>query len=134
MPRKFIDALLFVALLLPVAAANAFTDALDLGVTDLSEGQVIEARITVDALPNLVAAKTVTVKLLDSDDGVNFTAIEELSPIVITGAVGNGAAAVEQYVYLPRSTRRYVRLEADVLAAAGDNTASKFGLALQPVS
>lgn len=133
MNRTFQDALLKKSKALPAAAAANYTDSIDLGVTNLSEGQVIEAEIAIPATPSLVDDKTITLTLKDSADNETFAALDGVSTVVRTGAGGAGAAAKTLNVFLPRGTRRYVRLDAAVLAAGGDNTAISYSLALQPV-
>lgn len=119
--RNLQDAQLIKTIALPAAAATANSASLDIGTGP--HACCIELRINIPALPALVDAKTITVKLQDSADNITFADIEELASLVITGAGGVGAAAVEREVRLPSSTNRYVRLTVIALAAAGDNTA-----------
>lgn len=120
----FRDRNLSVTKALPAAAAANNMDAIDLGVNE--PGQAlgdIDCLLEVPALPALVADKTVTFVFQDSADNTTFAAIPELSNLVITGGVGNGAAAVTRRLRLPRSVRRYIRVTQTVLTAGGDNTA-----------
>jgi hypothetical protein len=129
MPRSLIDAKLITTKVLPAAAANNAHDGIDLGTITLGD-VILEAKIDVEALPSLVDAKNATFTLQDSADGVNFLAIPALSSLTLTGAGGAGAAKATRYVYLPRTTRRYVRLYQAVDAAGGDSTAKKSTLTL----
>ena len=125
------DAALIKSKALPAAAAANATDALDLGAVE--PGQMVNAfdvLVELPATPSLVDAKTVTLQVKDSDDGVTFAAIDTLAPVVVTGAGGVGAAAISKTFKLPPTVRRYLRLDQAVLAAGGDNTAISGSLSL----
>lgn len=110
---------------LPAAAATAYTDALYVGNGRLND---YEFEIGHEAVPSLADAKTVTIKLQDSADGVTFADVAVLASLVSTGAGGAGAAANAVRVSLPSTVRNYIRASATVLAAGGDNTAKDFYL------
>jgi hypothetical protein len=120
--RNLVDENFEVTKALPAAAANNNTDALDLEQTTGGQIEAIAFEIAVPALPALVEAKTVTITVQDSADGTNFAAIDPAISTVITGGVGNGAAAKTVRFRLPPSARRYVRLNTAVLADGGNNT------------
>lgn len=107
---------------LPAAAANNNTASFDLGQKTAGELEQIECEIAIPALPALVEAKTVTIKLQDSADDSSFADTDPLISTVVTGAVGNGAAAKTVRFRLPPAVRRYIRLNQAVLTAGGDNT------------
>ena len=124
MNRNFKDINAKAAVALPAAGAANFTASIDLGTT--LPGPMVDyfdVLVELPATPSLVDAKTITLTLKDSADGVTFTAIPSLAPIVSTGAGGAGAAAISQTYKLPPTVRRYIRLDQAVLAAGGDNTA-----------
>ena len=124
MSRQIQDALLTALIALPAAAASANTAGIDLGQTTLdTTHEVIDVLLTVPAVPALVDTKTIIYTFQDSADNSTFAAIPELATVTSTGAGGVGAAAVSRRVKLPGSTRRYLRVNAAVLAAGGDNTA-----------
>ncbi len=82
------------------------------------------------ATPSLVDAKTITYTFQDSADGVSYAAIADLPTVVSTGAGGAGAAAVERQFKIPTTARRYLAVNAAVLAAGGSNIAVSFKLSL----
>lgn len=109
---------------LPAANSTNYTDAIDL----ISSSPGINARgyqyeIDVPALPALVDTKKATFTIQDSADGVNFTNVDTLAPLVLTGASGAGAAAVKKLYKLPENIRRYVRHSNNIENGGGDNTA-----------
>lgn len=129
--RSLKDANLSVTKALPAAAAANYSDVLDLKTALPGRtAQPFELSITLPATPALVDAKTITLTLKDSADGVTFAAVADLPPIVSTGAGGVGAAAIDRRFKPPIGLQRYLRLDAAVLAAGGDNTAVSTTLAL----
>ena len=68
--------------------------------------------------------------LQDSPDGVTFTPIAALAPLVVTGAGGAGAQAVMRKVRVEWDTQQYLQANVAVDAGAGDNTAAQFTLSL----
>lgn len=131
MARSQKDALLKAIKALPAAGAANYSDGIDLGqVTAFPVNEAVDVLLTVPAVPALVDAKTIIYTFKDSADNVTFAAIPELATITSTGAGGAGAAAVAARVKLPPSTKRYIRADASVLAAGGDNTAVSYVLEL----
>lgn len=127
--RRLQDASLVKTKALPAASAANATDAIDLGQTTLGPAaDDIEVEISIPATPALVDDKTITLTLKDSADNSTYAAIPAVATLVQTGAGGAGAAAASRRVKLPPSTRRYLRLDAAVLAAGGDNTAVSYTL------
>jgi hypothetical protein len=120
--RKIQDALLTVTKALPAAAASNSSDSIDLGSAGPAVLERVNLEISVPALPALVEDKTVTITIQDSADNSSFAAVTGLSTFVITGGVGNGAAAATRTVRLPPTTRRYINALQAVLTAGGDNT------------
>ena len=114
---------------LPAAGASASTDALDLMAVLQTECH-FEVEVSVPALANLAEAKTLTVTLEDSADGVTFAPVAGLAPLEVTGGSGGGASAASLRVRLPWAARRHLRATADVEAAGGDNTADSLTLGL----
>lgn len=125
--RRLQDANLTKTKALPAAAAANASDSIDLGSTTLGPvADEIEVDISIEATPSLVDDKTITLTLKDSADDSTFTAIAGLATLVVTGASSAGAAAASRRLKLPPSTRRYLRLDAAVLTAGGDNTAKSY--------
>ena len=123
------DAELIKTLALPAAGATAHTDILDLLQGPYQEAH-FEVELKFPALPALADGKSVSARLEDSADGVNFTAIAALEPLTVTGDGGDGSAEAVRKLRIPSDTRRYLRASLTTDAGAGDNTALKFSLAL----
>lgn len=131
--RRLLDVNLKKVKALPAAAAANYTTSIDLGQTTLGPAaDDIEVLVEIEATPALVDAKTITLTLKDSADDSTFTAIPTLATVVQTGASSAGAAANSVRFKLPPSTRRYLRLDAAVLTAGGDNTAKSYTLKVLP--
>ena len=115
-----------VALPVNATGSNTANGALiDLGSTTLDgTHEVISAYISIPATTNTVNTNTQSVYIVDSADnnGVNTTIIPGLAPLIITGGVGNGAAAATRHYSLPAGTRRYVGLRSTGDANSGNNT------------
>lgn len=127
--RRLLDANLTKTKALPAAAAANYSNSIDLGSTTLGPvADEIELDISIEATPALVDDKTITLTVKDSADDSTFTAIPSLATLVQTGAGGAGAAAASRRLKLPPSCRRYIRLDAAVLTAGGDNTAKSYTL------
>lgn len=111
---------------LPAAAATNYTDGIDLGDASpgLSKLDDFQLEVAVPALASLADSKTYTGTVQDSADGVTYADVAVLTPLVLTGAGGVGAAAKTQLYPLPKDLRRYVRLKNAVQSAGGDNTAA----------
>jgi len=117
---------------LPAAAGSANSASLDLGA---APGPVpaLQVEVQVEAGTALVSTKKITLTLQhSSDDGSTdaFADVPGTGTFVVTGKVGNGNAAYNQRLYLPKDVKRYIRLTAAVESGGGDNTAKKFTLQL----
>jgi hypothetical protein len=131
--RRLQDASFVKTKALPAAAAANATDSIDLGSTSLGPvADFLEVEISIPATPDLVDDKTITLTLKDSADDSDFSAIPAIATLVQTGASSAGAAAASRRFKLPPSCRRYLRLEAAVLTAGGDNTAVSYTLKVFP--
>lgn len=115
---------LVASLALPAAAANAQTAALDL------QGAVenCELEIAVEATTTLVADKTITLKVQESDDNSSFDDAPWAPTVTVTGKTGDGSDAKSQRIGIPSTAKRYIRAYAATLAAGGDNTGKNFTL------
>lgn len=120
--RNLVDDNKVVIKALPAAAANHNTDAIDLEQTVGGQIEAIAFEVEVPALPALVEAKTVTLKVFDSADNSSFAAIDPLISTTIVGGVGNGAAAKSVRFRLPPTARRYVAINIAVETGGGNNT------------
>jgi hypothetical protein len=123
------DAQLIRSKTLPGAGGTASTASIDL-LASVQEECHFEVEVTLPALPNLAADKSVTITLEDSADSMSFAAIPGLAPLKVTGAVGGGGSAASQRVRLPSVARRFLRATAAVEAAGGNNTAVSFSMGL----
>jgi hypothetical protein len=123
--RKRKDASFLTSLPLPAAGAAADSGSIDLEATAPGvTAESIEVEIAHPALASLADDKDLTIHLEDSADDSSFADISELSSIVSTGAGGGGAAAKTVTLKLPSDVKRYIRINAAVEAAGGDNTGS----------
>lgn len=121
--RTLIDQNLAAEVNLPEAGASAVTPVIDTATTTPGRLENVELLIELPATPDLVEAKDITLTLKDSADGENFAAIDEVAPIVVTGAAeAAGGSAVASRFKIPIACRRYLRLDAEVEAAGGSNT------------
>ncbi len=123
------DAELIKTVALPAAGATAYTDTLDLLQGPYQEAQ-FEVELSLPALPAVADGKSVSVRLEDSEDGVNFSAIPALAFFKVTGSGGLGSDESIRKLRLPSDTRQYLRASVVVDAAGGNNTGQKFTLAL----
>jgi hypothetical protein len=123
------DAQLIRSKTLPGAGGSASTNSIDLLAVRQEECH-FEVEVTLPALPNLAADKSVTITLEDSADTLSFAAIPGLAPLKLTGAVGGGGSAASQRLRLPSVARRFLRATATVEASGGNNTAVSFSLGL----
>lgn len=108
---------------LPAAGATNYSAAIDTANVNPGRLYDVELLIELPATPSLVDAKTITLQVQDSADGVTFANVADIPAQVATGAGGVGAAALAYQCKLPIGLRRYVRLANTVLAAGGDSTA-----------
>lgn len=115
----------------PAQNTNADSASIDLGnVSPGPEMEKVQVRIKVPATPNLANGQTLTYTLQDSADDSTFATIEELEPLVITGAGGEGGPATERTWRLPPAVARYLNANCAASATAGNNTAVSYELAL----
>jgi hypothetical protein len=135
--RAIKDAAMEVVHVFPAAGANVDSASIDLGAgagkaapNDDSALEQLMVELESEAVPALVDTKTITFTLKDSADNVTFVAIAAFPTVVVTGAGGVGAAKKKVQFRLPPGTRRYINVNAAVLAAGGDNTAAHFWLRL----
>lgn len=127
--RRLLDAALSKTKALPAAAAANYSTSIDLGSTVLGPAaDNIEVEISIPATPALVDAKTIILTLKDSADDSTFAAIPEAPVLTQLGAGGVGDTADSLRFRLPSTCRRYLRLDAAVLTAGGDNTAVSYTL------
>lgn len=120
--RNLRDALKEVVKALPAADAAHNTDPIDLEQVTGGQIESIAFEVAVPALPALVQAKTVTIKVKDSANGTDFADTDPVISTTIVGGVGNGAAAKTVRFRLPPNARRYVALNLAVEDAGGNNT------------
>jgi hypothetical protein len=120
--RNIQDAKLQTSKVLPAANANNDTSSIDLGAGGVFQPESVEVLVSVPALPALVEAKKVTIKLQDSANNSSFADVDPLIQTVVTGGVGGGAAAKAVRFKLPAPVRRYIRWNQAVENAGGDNT------------
>lgn len=127
---KLSDELMKRIIALPAAAASALTALVDLGADRVGPvAHPLEVHLSLPALPSLVADKKVTVDLCDCDtSGGTYTPIPTTGNMIVTGGVGNGAAAKSWRLYLPPDTRRYVKAQVAVETGGGSNIAQSLTL------
>lgn len=129
--RRLLDGSHIKTQALPAANASNAAASIDLGSPTLGPvADDLEFEVSVEALPSLANATTVTVTIADSADNSTFAAIPSLATLVLTGAGGVGAAAASRRYKLPPTTRQFVRVQAAVLTGAGDNTAKSYSAKL----
>jgi hypothetical protein len=124
--RTLIDANLQVVTALPAAGASALSTSLDTYGDNPGRIPDVEIFLSVPATPSLVDAKTIIYTLQDSADNSSFATVADAPSYTSTGAGGVGAAALAKQFKVPIGTRRYLKMNAAVLAAGGDNTAISF--------
>ncbi|MEQ1862905.1 MAG: hypothetical protein ABMA13_23535 [Chthoniobacteraceae bacterium] len=121
--RTLIDQNLASEVNLPAAGASAVTPVIDTATETPGRLENIELLVELPATASLVEAKDITLTLKDSADGETFAALAEVPAIVVTGAAeAAGGGAVASRFKIPIACRRYLRLDAEVEAAGGDNT------------
>jgi hypothetical protein len=118
-------------------AAGAGNDSASIDTNNINPGRLgdpetanPELLIELPATPSLVDAKTITLTLQDSADGVTFANQTDVPAQVVTGGGGLGGGAVAYQFKMPIGLRRYIRLDQAVLAAGGDNTAISGSLSI----
>lgn len=138
--HRHLDANLSASSALPAAGATVYTGWLDTrsGGLDIAvAGEQVhnqqgnaalehaELLAVVDATTALVASKTLTVSVQESNDaGVTDTAAAAVSlgSQVITGITGNGSAKAELRWKFPSAVKRYVRVKVVAESGSGDVT------------
>jgi hypothetical protein len=128
--RTRIDKLTSVSKALPAANANADSDVIDLGLSPFPTTDTVELLVTLPATTTLVEAKTVTFTVKDGAAADSLAALTLVGSAVVTGKAGDGSDAVSFRFKLPSSVRRYIAVNAAVLADGGDNTGTAFTVAL----
>jgi hypothetical protein len=128
--RTRIDALTTVSRALPAANANVDSPVIDLGSNPFPNNEDVDLLLTLPATTTLVDAKTVTFTVKDGAAANSLAAVTLIGSAVVTGKTGDGSDAAAFRFKLPSSIRRYIAVNAAVLADGGDNTATSFTVAL----
>lgn len=110
----------------PAAGASAETESLDIS----SGAGNAELCVGIPALAALVASKSATVVISESDDNSIFANAPWAPEVSVVGATGGGAEAKEQRIGIPSTAKRYVKATVSVAADGGDNTAAELAFAL----
>ena len=128
--RSIIDAEKQVTVALPAAAANVDSGSIDLGeVPGLIEN--VEVEIDIDATTALVDTKDIDVHLEDSADDSSFADIDIFdNPILKVTSDGGGSSRTRLRVRMPRTVRRYIRMNVAVESGGGAVTANSAHLRL----
>lgn len=127
-----IDALIKKTKAFPAAAANNNSDSIKLPLLG-HKGAELFVKLPENSL--LVATKSITVKVQDSEDGSSFADLPPCGAITVTGKTGNGMpdtpttsyeidddGNVWTYWPLPRMFRGYARVNVAVETGGGDLT------------
>lgn len=127
---KISDEQMKVSLAFPAQNTNANTAEVDLGADRVGAvGANLDVQIVVPVTPILVDGQTLTFTFEDSAvSGSGFAAVETTGNMVVTGVNSPGGDAKTFSFFLPRQTRRFVRVNVAVSATAGDNTNESFSL------
>lgn len=129
MPNTLRDLLLDVSRALPAQNTNANSTAIDLKqVLPDSLPEHFEFQISVPATTT-ATGQTITCTIQDSDDNSTFATVEQLEPLLLTGA-SNVTAATTRNFRLPSDVKRYVRVNIAMSATTGDQTAITAGIRL----
>lgn len=105
-----------------IAQGGASTPAIDLEQNVGGDIEQIVAQVTVPAIAGISDSKTITLKLQDSADGVNFADVDPLIQTSIASGGGTGTPAKDVRFRFPPITRRYVRINQTITATAGTIT------------
>lgn len=129
MPKTRRDLLLDVSRALPAQNTNANSTAIDLeqALPD-SLPEHFEFQISVPATTT-ATGQTITCTIQDSDDNSTFATVEQLEPLLLTGA-SNATALTTRNFRLPSDVKRYVRVNIAMSATTGDQTAITAGIRL----
>ena len=104
--RNMRDASLTAIIALPAAGAAANSPIIDLGTNSAGRAEDVEIVVELPATPALVDAKTITLTVQESDDGVTFAAQPDFPVQVATGGGGAGAAGLSHRTNLPLGLKR----------------------------
>lgn len=114
---------------LPAQNTNNNSTSLDLEIAaPYFAGEYTEVEFYIPAT-TCATGQTITVTLQDSANDSSFAQIAECETLVLTGA-SNATAATTRRWRLPRSCRRYIRVNIAMSATTGDQTAITSKLAL----
>lgn len=129
MPKTLCDLLLDVSRALPAQNTNANSTAIDLkqALPD-SLPEHFEFQISVPATTT-ATGQTITITIQDSADNSTFATVEQLEPLLLTGA-SNVTALTTRNFRLPSDVKRYVRVNIAMSATTGDQTAITAGIRL----
>ena len=129
MSKSLRDILLDVSRSLPAQNTNANSTAIDLkqALPD-SLPEHFELQISVPATTT-ATGQTITCTIQDSDDNSTFATVEQLEPLLLTGA-SNVTALTTRNFRLPSDVKRYVRVNIAMSATTGDQTAITAGIRL----
>lgn len=129
MPKTLRDLLLDVSRALPAQNTNANSTAIDLKqVLPDSLPEHFEFQISIPAT-TCATGQTITCTIQDSADNSTFATVEQLEPLLLTGA-SNATAATTRNFRLPSDVNRYVRVNIAMSATTGDQTAITAGIRL----
>lgn len=129
MPKSLYDLLLDVSRALPAQGTNANSTSIDLKqVLPDSLPEHFEFQISVPATTT-ATGQTITITIRDSRDNSIFTTVEQLEPLLLTGA-SNATALTTRNFRLPSDVNRYVLVNIAMSAATGDQTAITAGIRL----
>jgi len=129
MPNTLRDLLLDVSRALPAQNNNGNSTAIDLKqVLPDSLPEHFEFQISVPATTT-ATGQTITITIQDSADNSTFATVEQLEPLLLTGA-SNATAPTTRNFRLPSDVNRYVRVNIAMSATTGDQTAITAGIRL----
>jgi len=128
--RAIIDAEKEVTVALPAAAANVDSGSIDLGYIP-GHIENVEVEIDVDATTALVDTKDIDVHLEDSADDASFADIAVFdNPLLKVTSDGGGSDRTKLTVRMPRTVRRYIRMNVAVESGGGSVIANDAHLRL----
>jgi len=129
MAKSLRDLLLDVSRALPAQNNNGNSTAIDLKqVLPDSLPEHFEFQISVPATTT-ATGQTITITIQDSADNSTFATVEQLEPLLLTGA-SNVTALTTRNFRLPSDVKRYVRVNIAMSATTGDQTAITAGIRL----
>lgn len=129
MAKYLRDLLLDVSRALPAQNTNANSTAIDLKqVLPDTLPEHFEFQISVPATTT-ATGQTITITIQDSADNSTFATVEQLEPLLLTGA-SNATALTTRNFRLPSDVNRHVRVNIAMSATTGDQTAITVGIRL----